>query len=75
MPKKKKEKQVSSEETLWSLSDVARYLQVAERTVYVWAHKGQIPSFKLGNVWRFKKADIDVWIEDCREQSPRKQAD
>tara|TARA_B100000614_G_C14484599_1_gene468135 strand:+ start:724 stop:933 length:210 start_codon:yes stop_codon:yes gene_type:complete len=59
---------------LMSLKDVAEYLQVAERTVYIWAHQGTIPSFKLGNIWRFKKSDLDVWIEECREQTPRPKA-
>lgn len=57
---------------LMTLKDVAEYLQVAERTVYLWAQSGQIPSFKLGNVWRFKPADLEEWFEECRRETPRK---
>ena len=61
-----KSKQMPEQDPLLTLSDVAIYLQVAERTVYLWAQKGTIPSFKLGNVWRFKKSDLDAWIEDSK---------
>jgi PTS system nitrogen regulatory IIA component len=45
-----------------TLEEVARYLRVSERTVYDWAQKGDIPSGKIGTVWRFKKEDIEAWV-------------
>jgi len=59
---------------LMTLSDVAAYLQVAERTVYLWSHKGELPGFKLGNVWRYNRAEIDAWIETSRAATPRRHA-
>jgi PTS system nitrogen regulatory IIA component len=59
-------------ESLLTLPDVAAYLQVAERTVYIWAQRGQIPSFKLGNVWRFRRSDLDAWITASQQSTPRK---
>jgi PTS system nitrogen regulatory IIA component len=47
---------------LLTLADVAFFLQVGERTVYLWAQKGLIPSFKLGNVWRFRRSELDACI-------------
>lgn len=73
MPSKKSPRQPVTE-TLMTLKDVAAYLQVAERTVYLWAQSGRIPSFKLGNVWRFKQTDLDHWIEASRDATPRKEA-
>ena len=70
-----KSKQMPEQDPLLTLSDVAIYLQVAERTVYLWAQKGTIPSFKLGNVWRFKRSDLHRWIEDCRQETPRTKID
>jgi PTS system nitrogen regulatory IIA component len=32
--------------------------------VYDWAQKGEIPSGKIGTVWRFKKAEIEKWVND-----------
>ena len=59
---------------LMTLQDVAEYLQVKERTIYQWAQKGDIPAFKLGNVWRFKRQDIDLWIDERKRDTPRSRA-
>lgn len=59
-------------EPLMTLSDVAEYLQIAQRTVYQWAQHDQMPSFKIGNVWRFKRSDIDSWIEERKSDTDRK---
>jgi len=47
---------------LLTIEDVAQLLRVSERTVYDWAQKGQIPCGKIGNVWRFKRGDVEQWI-------------
>ncbi len=46
-----------------TIRQVAEYLQVTERTIYKLAWAGKLPGFKVGNTWRFKKEDIDEWIE------------
>lgn len=46
-----------------TIRQVAEYLQVTERTIYNLAWAGKLPGFKVGNIWRFKKDDIDKWIE------------
>jgi PTS system nitrogen regulatory IIA component len=61
-------------EKLMTLQDVAEFLQIKERTVYDWAKKGKIPGFKLGNVWRFKPEDLNIWIEEQKQDSPRSHA-
>jgi PTS system nitrogen regulatory IIA component len=50
------------EEEILTIEEVAKYLRVSERTVYDWAQKGEIPSGKIGTVWRFKKAEIEDWV-------------
>lgn len=52
------------EEDILTIEEVAKYLRVSERTVYDWAQKGEIPSGKIGTVWRFKKAEIEKWVND-----------
>jgi PTS system nitrogen regulatory IIA component len=44
--------------------EVAHYLRVSERTVYEWAQKGEIPAGKIGTVWRFKRTEIERWINE-----------
>jgi PTS system nitrogen regulatory IIA component len=46
-----------------TLEEVAAYLRVSERTVYDWANKGEIPCGKLGTTWRFKRSEIERWVD------------
>ena len=45
-----------------TILEVAKYLKVAERTVYRLAAAKKIPAFKVGGSWRFSRAEIDQWI-------------
>ena len=46
-----------------TLSEVAQLLKVAGKTVYTMAQRGEIPAFKVRGQWRFKRDDLDAWIE------------
>ena len=48
---------------IMTLEEVAEYLRVSERTVYDWAQKGEIPCGKLGTAWRFKRIEIEAWVD------------
>jgi PTS system nitrogen regulatory IIA component len=52
------------DDDILTLEEVAKYLRVSERTVYDWAQKGEIPAGKIGTVWRFKKMEIEKWVND-----------
>lgn len=47
-----------------TIEEIAQYLRVSERTVYDWANKGSIPCGKLGTAWRFKRSEIEKWIDE-----------
>lgn len=47
-----------------TLEEVADYLRVSERTVYDWANKGEIPCGKLGTTWRFKRSEVEKWVDN-----------
>ena len=47
-----------------TLKEVADYLHLNERTIYKWAQEGTIPASKLGSTWRFRKSEIDAWVEE-----------
>lgn len=53
----------SAAESVMTVKEVAEYLRVNQRTVYRLAVDRRLPSFKVGATWRFKRADIDRWIE------------
>jgi len=48
--------------------EVADYLKLTERTLYRLVQEGKVPGFKVGNSWRFKRTDIELWIEDQKER-------
>jgi excisionase family DNA binding protein len=52
-----------------TLPEVAQLLKVAEKTVYTMAQTGQLPAFKVRGQWRFKRVDIDRWIEQQKAAS------
>ena len=53
---------MSTDEVL-TLKEVATLLKIAERTAYMMVQRGDLPGFKVGGQWRFKRADIDSWME------------
>ncbi|MAD53149.1 MULTISPECIES: methylation-associated defense system helix-turn-helix domain-containing protein MAD1 [unclassified Idiomarina] len=46
-----------------TLKEVAEYLKLTEKTAYRLAAEGKLPGFKVGGSWRFKRTDLDTWIE------------
>ncbi len=59
------------EDDILTIEEVAKYLRVSERTVYDWAQKGEIPSGKIGTVWRFKKSEIEKWVNERLSSSSK----
>lgn len=51
-------------EQIMTVKDVASYLKLNERTVYRMATSSKIPAFKVGTSWRFKREDLEKWIEE-----------
>ncbi len=54
-----------TEEKLMTPPQVARRLQVNERTVTQWLRKGHLRGFKIGKGWRVKSRDLEVFLEQC----------
>ncbi len=46
-----------------TVQEVAVYLNVDAKTVYRLVQRGDLPGFKVAGTWRFKRGDIDRWIE------------
>ncbi|MCL2244768.1 MAG: PTS sugar transporter subunit IIA [Treponema sp.] len=53
-----------SDDDILTLEEVAKYLRVSERTIYDCAQKGEIPAGKIRASWRFKKSEIDKWVNE-----------
>jgi excisionase family DNA binding protein len=58
--------EVAEHPTLLSVPTACRFLGVHRNTLYKLIREGQIPAFRLirGGRWRFKKVDLEQWLED-----------
>ena len=54
------------DETFLTTEEVLEYLQVNLRTVYRLIKAGKIPAVRVGRQWRFRKGDLDAWLETER---------
>jgi excisionase family DNA binding protein len=59
------------DETFLTTGEVLEYLQVNLRTVYRLIKAGKIPAVRVGRQWRFRKRDIDAWLESQRTRGGR----
>jgi excisionase family DNA binding protein len=48
---------------LMTTSEVARWLGISTRTITHWAMRGTIPCTKIGRHWRYRKSDIEAFIQ------------
>jgi excisionase family DNA binding protein len=57
-----------NDEVFLTTEEVLEYLQVNLRTVYRLIKAGKIPAVRVGRQWRFRKRDIDAWLDSQRTQ-------
>ncbi len=55
--------QTQMQTDIMTIREVADYLKLTEKTAYRLVAEGKIPGFKVGGSWRFRKSEIDTWIE------------
>jgi excisionase family DNA binding protein len=48
---------------LWTVEEVARYLNLQPETIREKSRKGELPAIKVGRVWRFQKRKLTTWLE------------
>jgi excisionase family DNA binding protein len=55
---------------LWTVTEVAAYLRVPVKTIYVWRGKGYgPPARRMGKHLRYRPADVVAWAETSVETS------
>ena len=58
-------------ESWLSMDEVTTYLGVKRDTVYKWIRRKSMPAHKVGWLWRFRRSEIDDWMEsDQPSRSP-----
>jgi len=60
--------EVDKSDKFLTVHDVASLLSVRPSTVYQWASLGQIPHYRLGRIVRFKRKDLEAWVEGFRKE-------
>jgi excisionase family DNA binding protein len=64
------EDEVSGLNEALDANDVARMLKVSYRTVLRLAERGELPYFRVGDLWRFERKDVEDFIK--RNKQPGK---
>ena len=50
---------------VWTREEAASYLALSVPTIMRLIKKGEIPHIRIGRTLRFKKADLDKYLEAC----------
>jgi len=46
-----------------SAEEICQHLGVSNDTVYRWIDRNDMPAHKVGRRWKFKRDQVDAWIE------------
>lgn len=46
-----------------SVDEIGDYLGIKRDTVYKWISEKGMPAHKIGRLWKFKKEQVDSWVE------------
>jgi excisionase family DNA binding protein len=57
-------------EPLVTVAEAATFLGVQVGTVYLWAETERIPSYKIGNLRRFRLSDLEAHVQAQRAGPP-----
>lgn len=57
-------------EPLWTIEQVAEYLQIPVKTLYQWRHTGYGPcGRRIGRYVRYRAEDVRAWVDSLSERS------
>ena len=56
-----KQRTESLQPEILTVEEVASYLKVTERSIYSLLSRSEIPAFKVGGAWRFRRDEIEDW--------------
>jgi excisionase family DNA binding protein len=46
-----------------SVDEIGVYLGVKRDTVYKWISERDMPSHRMGRLWKFKREEVDGWVK------------
>jgi len=57
---------VSELQAFLTTEEVLGYLKTTPRTIYRLIRSGELPAVRIGRQWRFRRTDLDAWVERQR---------
>ncbi|ABC77991.1 MAG: helix-turn-helix domain-containing protein [Clostridiaceae bacterium] len=60
-------KNLMIDDGFWNIEDLSNYLKVKIKTLY--AMTSDIPHYRVGKLIRFKKQEIDTWMENKKVET------
>lgn len=55
---------------MWlTVKEASELYRIKRSTLYLWVESGTVPHYKLGRLVRFKKDDLDKWLEKFRKEA------
>lgn len=64
----------TAEDHIFDVEGLAHYLKVKKQWVYERVHYNTIPCYKMGKYPRFRRSDIDRWLQTMEKGKGRKTA-
>ena len=55
----------------FTVAELSEYLHIKPATLYAWAARGKIPCVKIHGLIRFRRDEIEQWLETFRKQQPK----
>ncbi len=53
-----------------SIDEAAEYLGIKTVTLRNWIKKDQsLPAHKIGKMWKFKRSELDMWVQSGKSAS------
>lgn len=68
------QRDLSSDQALLTLADVAKLLRVSKTSIYRLVERREIPFCRVGRNLRFSRLDIEAFIRSRRVESPASQS-
>jgi excisionase family DNA binding protein len=57
---------------IFDIERLSQYLKVSKQWVYEKVHHNNIPYYKMGKYPRFRKAEIDIWLNKMKRGNGKK---
>lgn len=46
-----------------SMAEICKHLGISRDTAIKWINKREMPSHKIGRLWKFKIDEVDAWVK------------